>query len=146
MTILTNTPYLFLDGRTRDAVDFYQQALGAELSSLQTFGDRAATPAVRDRVMHAELKLGNALLFLSDGVRDAAKPTFSSVSLALNFDTAAHLKSAFSGLSTNGVVIEAVFNPPWGGSFGIVTDRFGVQWMLSSDDATQQAEVKTAEA
>jgi PhnB protein len=135
MTILANTPYLFLDGRSRDAVAFYQRALEAELVSLQTFGDRAATPAVRDRVMHAELKLGNALLFLSDGVRDADTPAFSSVSLALNFDSAAHLKSAFKGLSDGGVVVEKVFAPPWGGSFGIVTDRFGVQWMLSSDDA-----------
>lgn len=133
MAIETAVPYLIMNGKAREAIDFYETALGGKLHALQTFGEvQASCPdAMKDWVMHAELRLGQAVIFLSDGGPDE-RPPGGPVQIAVQFAGEARARACFDELSTGGTVVEPLFDAPWGGLFGALRDRFGVAWMFTS--------------
>ena len=134
MPIQSATPYLILNGRADRAVALYEQALGAQTQSLVRFGDQdAACPAAqRHFVMHATLRVGEAILMLSDGPAQGAVPDEGAVSVALDFDDPAELRRCFAALASTGKSIVEVHDAPWGAIFGVVHDEFGVSWMLNA--------------
>jgi PhnB protein len=133
MTIVAATPYLILDGRADRALDLYKEALGARVENLQRFGDVDAScpKAQRDRVMHAALRIGEALLMLSDGDQASPPAGRGAVSVALDFDDEAELRKRFEALAASGKSIAAPFDAPWGAVFGVAEDELGVHWMLN---------------
>ncbi|MES2642629.1 MAG: VOC family protein [Myxococcota bacterium] len=137
MSVQSITPYLLLNGRTRDAIALYEQALGATTHSVATFGDTdgSCPSALEQRVMHAELRVNGAVLLMSDGPADSPVPDHNMVNIAIAFDDPAELRRAFDALAVGGRVFEKVFPPPWGGLFGMVVDRFGMQWMCTCERA-----------
>lgn len=132
MSIKAATPYLFFDGRATDAMDAYKEALGAEVTSLQRFGDmdESCPEAMRDRVMHASLQVGEALLFVSDGP-DGIPSESGNVSVALDLDDPDAARRQFQALAAAGTIIEDLFEAPWGALFGVVEDEFGISWMFN---------------
>jgi|SRR6185312_12747743 PhnB protein len=137
MTIKSAIPYLILNGRAKQAIGLYKEALGAEVHGLQRFGDvDQSCPAARsDLVMHAELRFGDAVLMVSDGPGEGPVPTTSAVQVALALDDAEQLRRVFNVLSADGKVIEKPMNAPWGDVFAALGDRFGVGWMLTAPQA-----------
>ncbi len=136
MSIRAATPYFLLNGRTEQAIALYQQALGARTETLQRFGDMpgGCPAALKNRVMHAELRVGGAVLMMSDGPQDTPQaPGGGNVSVALSFDDPAQLRRGFDALAATGKVIQPVIDAPWGGLFGVVQDEFGISWMVNSD-------------
>lgn len=138
MTIKTATPYLILSGKADAAIELYRRALGAEVELRQRFGDLdgSCPEALRDRVMHAALRIGKALVMLSDGPPETpagAAPSGGSVSVALDLDDPEETRRRFDALATNGKVIQPLFDAPWGALFGVVLDEFGVSWMFNCD-------------
>ncbi len=132
MTIQAATPYFILHGHAREAIAFYESALGAKVEALLTFGEfNKATGPRKDDVMHCVLNVGETLLMLSDGPMDGELPPTGLVAVALDFDDVEELERVFAALTPGGKVIEAVFDAPWGARFGVVHDRFGVAWMLN---------------
>ena len=135
MTIRSATPYLVVRGRAREAIALYARALGAVTESMQRFGDVDAhcPEARKDLVMHASLRVGEALVLLSDGPH-ASEPSREppSCSVALDFDDEAQLRRAFRSLSVNGTPVMSPFAAPWGALFAAVVDEFGVSWMLNA--------------
>ncbi|MFP2927015.1 VOC family protein [Pyxidicoccus sp. 3LG] len=134
MPIKSATPYLFPNGRTEQAIALYQRAFGATTQTLQRFGDvdGSCPAAMKNRVMHAELLVGKALLMLSDGPGEMSLPMGGNVSVALDFEDEAQLRKSFDVLATSGKVLEPIINAPWGGFFGVVQDEFGIQWMATA--------------
>lgn len=134
MSIQAATPYLILSGRAERAILLYQRALGARTEMLQRFGevDKSCPAARRELVMHAALRVGSALLMLSDGPEETPNPApRGAVSVALDFDDEAELRRVFDGLVATGKPVMPVFDAPWGATFGVVEDEFGVTWMLN---------------
>ena len=133
MSIRAATPYLILGGKARQAIDLYSRALGAKTESLQRFGDvdQSCPEARRDNVMHAALRVGDALLMLSDGPEEGSAAGPGPVSVALDFDDDTELRRVFDGLAETGKPVMPVFNAPWAALFGVVEDQFGVSWMLN---------------
>lgn len=134
MTIKAATPYFILNGRTEQALALYQRALGAKLETLQRFGDvdQSCPAAMKSRVMHAALRVGDALVMMSDGPNDEAPPRSGNMSVALSFDDPEQARRCFDALATNGKVIEPLFDAPWGDLFGALYDEFGINWMFNS--------------
>ena len=130
-------PYLFFDGRCDEAIAFYRQALGAEVVMLMRYGDGpegsaqcpdgSAPPA--DKVMHACLQVGSAQILLSDGF-SAGKPEFKGISLSLSATDDAEARRVFDGLAEGGKVDHPLMATFFSSSFGMLTDRFGVSWMV----------------
>ncbi len=130
-------PYLFFDGRCDEAIDFYRQALGAQVVMLMRFGeapegaghapDGSVPPA--DKVMHACLQVGQSQLLLSDGFCNG-KPELEGVSFSLSADDDAHAVRLFDALADGGQVDQPLGATFFASSFGVVSDRFGVSWMV----------------
>ncbi len=133
-------PYLFFDGRCEEAIRFYQDKLGAEVTMLMRFRDapQSAGPAregcappagSENKVMHASLRIGDAMVLMSDG-QCQGKPQFQGFSLSLTAPDDASAKRLFNALSDNGQVVVPLDETFFASSFGMVADRFGVTWMV----------------
>jgi PhnB protein len=128
-------PYLYFNGRTEDAIEFYCQAIGAERLCLIRFSespDKAMIPPGREnKVMHAAFQVGSSILLASDGMCDESKQgVFGGISLSLFAETVPEAEGLFTALSAGGQVqmplSETFFSP----RFGMVADQFGVSWMV----------------
>lgn len=133
MAIKTATPYLILNGRAQEAIEFYQKALGAKVDTLQRFGEMMENcpEAMKEWVAHARLQLDETVLLMSDG-GPGEKQEGSAVQVAIHFDDEAQARASFDALAEGGTVTEALFNAPWGGLFGALRDRFGIAWMFTT--------------
>jgi len=132
-------PYLNFDGNTREAMTFYKDALDAELT-IQTFKDAhvPGPPGSEDRVMHARLEKGPAVLMASDTMPGHEFKPGNNLHVTLNCDTVPEIESAFSALSEGGKVTMPLQDQFWGARFGMVTDKYGVSWMLNCDLPKQE--------
>lgn len=134
MTIKAATPYFLLNGRTEQAIALYQRALGAKVQTLQRFGDvdGSCPAAMKNRVMHSELRVGEALIMMTDSTESESPPPGGNVSVALAIDDPDQARSSFDALAANGKVIQPLIDAPWGALFGVVSDEFGINWMFNS--------------
>jgi PhnB protein len=129
-------PYLFFEGRTEEALAFYRQALGAEVVMLMRYkespepaqGPGGSTPP-GDKVMHSTIKIGDSLVMASDGMC-SGKPHFGGFSLSYPAKDAADAKRRFDALAAGGQVTMPLGETFFAKAFGMVTDKFGVAWMV----------------
>jgi PhnB protein len=128
-------PYLFFEGACDEALEFYQQKLGAEVTALMRYKDGpppsadCANTIQPDKVMHSAFRIGETLLMASDG-QCSGKPNFSGFSLSLTVKDIPASERAFAALSEGGHVIMPLGKTFYSPSFGMVTDRFGLMWMV----------------
>ena len=126
-------PYLFFDGRCDEAIEFYKNALGAKIEMLMRWKDNPdksmCTPNNQDKVMHSQFSIGDARVMASDG-RNTGKPEFKGFALSLNAKDEADANRMFNALSNGGQVIMALAKTFFSPCFGMVVDKFGVQWMV----------------
>ena len=129
-------PYIFLQGQAEEAIALYQRVLGAELVSLMRFRDSPDPPPPgmippdsEEKVMHAELRVGQSTLMLSDG-RCSGAARFEGVSLSVTVPDAAEADRVFAALSEGGQVQMPIGPTFFAPRFGMVADRFGVAWMV----------------
>ena len=139
MTGTTITPYLFFGGRCEEAVAFYRTALGAEVEVLMRYDESPEPPppgmlqaGFEKKVMHVSLRIRGALLMASDG-RDS-RSNFDGLQLALAVPTEADARRAFDALAVGGSVQMPLARTFWSPCFGMVTDPFGVCWMVTVPD------------
>lgn len=128
--------YLFFDGKADEAIEFYRKALGAKVEGLMRFKEAPEQPDQCDgqvndpeKVMHANLKIGDTTVLLSDG-RCAGHPKFEGFGLALTVRDDDEAKRLFSALSDGGQVQMPLAKTFFSSSFGMVADRYGVAWMV----------------
>jgi PhnB protein len=129
-------PYLFFDGRCEEAIAFYKKAIGAEVEMMMRFSESPepcdpgmVPPGAENKVMHASLRIGDSRVMASDG-NCAGKPKFEGVSLAITVPTVADANRVFASLGDGGQVTMPLSETFWSPSFGMLADRFGVNWMI----------------
>jgi len=128
-------PYLFFDGRCEEAIEFYKSALGAKVEMLMRFKESPEkeacpqTPGMEDKVMHASVRIGNTMLLASDGYCKG-QPSFQGFALSLSVQTEAEADRFFNALAEGGQVQMPLEKTFWSPRFGMVSDRFGVSWMV----------------
>ncbi len=132
MTVKAATPYLMFNGHATDAIALYERALGARTEALQRFGDvnQSCPAADRNRVMHAMLRVGDAVIMMSDGPSDQPDLAPGNVKVALDFAEPVEMQRAFDALAVSGEVVVPIQDTPWG-KFGSLRDTFGVPWMFN---------------
>jgi PhnB protein len=134
MAITQITPYLNFDGDAAKAIELYQRVLGAKLEgNVQRFRDMpGAKPESKDRVMHAELRLGpNCALMLSDGPPGYPYTPEGNVHVSVQCDDPVDMGKKFDGLAEGGRVTMPLQDTFWGARFGMLTDPYGVRWMFN---------------
>jgi PhnB protein len=132
-------PYLNFDGRTEEALDYYHRVLGAEVTALMRFKDNPDAaggencppipPGNESKIMHASFRIGASTLMASD-CHGQGKPSFQGFSLSLNPPDTAEAQRIFNALSDGGQVQMPLGKTFFAESFGVVSDKFGLSWMI----------------
>ena len=126
-------PYLFFEGRTEEALDFYRRALDAKVDAIHRFKDspdpEQVPPGGGDKIMHVTFYIGDTTIMASDGHCHGA-PNFQGFSISLNVSTEAEAERHFAALSAGGKVEMPLAKTFFSPRFGVVNDRFGISWMV----------------
>ena len=129
-------PYLFFGGRCEEALAFYRTALGAQVDLLMHYKDSPEPrrpgmipPGWENKVMHTTFHIGSTTLMASDGCEEGAK--FDGFSLSLTVPTEAEANRVFAALAEGGQVRMPLTKTFWSPCFGMVTDSYGIGWMVS---------------
>lgn len=128
--------YLMFNGRTEEALAFYTQAIGAEVTALMHFGEAPEPPPPGmipegwdDKVMHSSFRVGDAELMASDGCQ-SGEAGFAGISLALTVASPQEAEQRFAALAEGGTVTMPLGPTFFAPAFGTLTDRFGVAWLV----------------
>jgi PhnB protein len=128
-------PYLYFEGNAEEALNFYTEALGGEIVSMQRYGD-APMPSGEDqkqKVMHATFSFDGNLVMASDVFEKQPLTIGQNVQLSLDVDSTEKLESVFNKMAEGGTVTMALQDTFWGARFGMLKDKFGVLWMFNHD-------------
>jgi PhnB protein len=127
------TSYLSFDGNCRQAITFYRECLGGELT-INAYPDASGQPSADPgaKVMHAQLALqGAPLLMASDSPQPGTLQQGNNFSVSIDCDSRSEVERLFASLAGQGEVRMPLMDAPWGAVFGMLTDQFGVQWLLN---------------
>jgi PhnB protein len=129
-------PYLFFGGRCEEALEFYRTTLGAETEIVMRFKDSPephpegmVPPGFENKIMHATFRVGGSTIMASDGCEEHSG--FEGFSLSLTLPDAEEATRVFAALSEGGQVAMPLAKTFWSPLFGMLTDRFGVNWMIT---------------
>lgn len=130
-------PYLFFDGRAEEALEFYKKTLGVQQQMLMRFSENPeppqpgmVPPGSENKVMHMAFMLGESLIMGSDGC-NTGTPNFQGFCLSINPRDEAEAKTLVAALGEGGQVAMPLAKTFYARCFGMVTDKFGVCWMIN---------------
>lgn len=129
-------PYLFFNGRCEEALAFYRQALGAEVTAMVRFRESPdpvspehLPPGFEDKVMHASFRVGETTIMASDG--NSKEPArFQGAALTVSVSDDADAERVFAALAEGGQIQMPLGKTFFSSKFGMATDRFGLLWMV----------------
>jgi PhnB protein len=128
-------PYIFFKGNCREAMEFYKEVFGGKLD-MSTVGDSPDVPGMngvdKNWIMHSSLSGGDIKLMASDSTK--ASDRAAKVELSLGGTDEAHMRKIFDGLSEGGTVKMPLEKQFWGDTFGMLSDKFGVDWNMNIGD------------
>jgi PhnB protein len=127
------TPYLSFDGNAKQALEFYKDVLGAEITGVQTFGeaDYPTPPEAEDRIMHAKLTKGDISLMFSDTFPGQSVVVGNNISLTLEPESEEEIQHLYDALCKGGKPLNELEDTFWGAKYGRVQDSFGIIWELN---------------
>lgn len=129
---VTLNPYLSFKNNARDAMEYYKSVFGGELN-VNTFADLGAPVAddEKDLVMHSQLDGPGLVLMGADTPSHMEYSEGRNGSISLSGDDESTLRSYWDGLSAGGTVTMPLEKAPWGDTFGMCVDKFGISWMVN---------------
>ena len=144
----TLSPYLVFDGKCEEAFTFYKSVFGGEFPYIGKYKDIPPTegaPAVkeadREKIMHVSLPISKETSLMgSDNCEASGQPTIvgNNFSVSINADSREEADKLFNGLSKGGKVTQPMNNTFWGAYFGMLVDKFDINWMINFDETPKQ--------
>lgn len=133
-------PYLNFSGNTEEAFNFYKSVFGGEFLNVTRFGDTPEKDRVpaqeRDKIMHIALPIGNGNILMATDALDSMghhlKPG-NNFHLSVETGSKEEADKLFNGLSVGGKITQPIKDQFWGAYFGSITDKYGINWMISYD-------------
>jgi PhnB protein len=127
--------YISFNGRCEEALEFYKKSIGAEVTGLMRWkespeADMKGPPGYEEKVMNAGFRIGETQLMADDGMGEKSAD-FKGMTLAIEVADDAEAKRVFTGLGEGGKVTMPLAKTFWTSSFGMLTDKFGVPWMVN---------------
>lgn len=134
----TNT-YLTFDGNCEEAFNFYKSVFGGELMYLAKFDSIPDSPEFtvlaedKNKIMHVSLPIGNSILMGSDNTSSNPAPLVqgNNFSVSISTDSQQEADELFVKIAVGGTIIMPIADMFWGDYFGMVLDKFGIQWMVN---------------
>ncbi|KAA3618444.1 MAG: VOC family protein [Calditrichaeota bacterium] len=135
----TINPYLSFNGNCREAMTFYKTALDGELE-IMTFADSPMEVPEdhKNKVMHASVKFADAILMASDGMPGNEVTFGDAYNISIGAKSAEEGERYFKNLSEGGSVTMPYSEQFWGDTFGMLTDKFGIRWMVNAAKGDKQ--------
>lgn len=134
--MLRLNPYLSFRTEAREAMEFYRSVLGGDLQidTFEGYDEMGVSPDEAHLVMHAQLTTAEGLVLMASDTPSGMpfRPP-SGITVSLSGDEDSRLEAMWAKLAADGTVTMPYDTPPWGGSFGMLTDRFGIDWMIAAD-------------
>ena len=137
-------PYLNFAGNTEEAFTFYKSVFGGEFTMLQRFKDTPEAGRVpgpeKEKIMHVSLPVGEATTLMATDALESMGHKLTvgnNIQLSIEAESKNEVDKLFKGLSAGGKVTMPLADTFWGAYFGMVTDKFGVQWMVSHNKPQQ---------
>ncbi|AEI41914.1 VOC family protein [Paenibacillus mucilaginosus] len=132
------TPYINLEGRAKEAIQFYEQTIGAEILSFATYGDMPNMPDTftddqKGLVAHAKLRVGESELMFSDAPGGSPIETGKRVTICITTNDVEKSKRFFDALRQDGHVNMPFQEESFSPGFGDVTDKFGVTFQIYTE-------------
>lgn len=129
--------YISFSGRCEEALAFYKKAVGAEITGLMRWkespeADMKGPPGFEEKIMNAAFRIGETYLMADDGMSDKAAE-FKGMTLAIEVADDAEAKRVFTAMGEGGKVTMPLMKTFWSSSFGMLTDKFGVPWMVNAE-------------
>jgi PhnB protein len=141
----TVNPYLNFNGNTEEAFEFYKSVFGGEFITLMRFRDTPEKDKIpareQDKIMHVALPLGQGSVLMGTDLLESQGPDLimgNNFSLAVTTESEEATNTLFGALAAGGRVTMPLQKTFWGSYFGMLTDKFGIQWMLDYDYKQQQ--------
>ena len=127
--------YLTFGGRCEEALEFYKKSLGAEVTGMMRWKDSPDAamkppPGFENKIMNAAFRIGQTALMADDGMAEKTAE-FKGMTLAIEAADDAEAKRVFTALGEGGKVTMPLTRTFWTSSFGMLTDKFGVPWMVN---------------
>jgi len=132
--MLKVNPYIAFKGNCREAIEFYKGALDAQVLFTQTVGDSPIPdmgPAAN--IMHCTLKVGDSTVMMCDDPKPGGGAAGGNISLAIGLNDPGRARKIFANLADGGTVVMPVEKTFWAEAFGVLIDRFGIQWMVNCE-------------
>lgn len=123
--------YLLFDGNCKEAMEFYAKCLGAQLETMPFSQAPGTAKEAADRTIHARLSKGDAVLMASDCPPGMPVKVGENVQINVQCESDEEIERYFGGLVQDGTVRLPLQNMFWGAKFGMLTDKYGVQWMFN---------------
>jgi PhnB protein len=138
--MVTINPYLNFKGNTEEAFNFYKSVFGGEFMMIQRFKDTPEAGRIsgsdQNKIMHIALPIGKSTILMGTDVLESAGQTLSlgdNMHLSVSTENEEETKKIFTVLSAGGKVTMPLDKMFWGSYFGMCTDKFGIQWMVSNE-------------
>ncbi len=130
-------PYLNFNGNAAEALSFYANALGGKIMFQQTFGESPmeSSEAMKDKIMHGSMQAGALTIMVSDCPPEFTATSGSNISLSMNFTDSGLMDKTFASIAEGGKITMELQDTFWGARFGMLTDKFGINWMFNHDKA-----------
>ena len=127
--------YVTFAGNCEEAMNFYKEALGAEILLFSRMGDSPMEipENLKGKIMHARMQIGENELYMSDTFEPSSLKPGNNVSLSIQTEDTAQLEKLFNSLSTGGTVTMPLADAFWGARFGMFIDKFGIHWMFNCE-------------
>lgn len=126
-------PYLNFPGTCREALELYKKCFHGEVSGLQTYGESnmAGAGENQDKILHSVFKAEGIHFMASDDMRGFQVHPGNNISLSVDVSDPKEQERLFNALAEGGTVTMPLGKTFWGAMFGMVTDRYGIQWLLN---------------
>ncbi|MBC6110791.1 VOC family protein [Pedobacter fastidiosus] len=138
----TVNSYLNFNGNTEEAFNFYKSVFGGEFITVQRYKDTPACDGMmadeQDKIMHIALPIGGNVLMGTDVIAPMPMATYGTgISLSVDAESEEEAHKIFNGLSAGGTATMPLDKMFWGALFGMLTDKFGIHWMVNHDYKTK---------
>jgi len=127
--------YVHFAGNAEEALNFYAAALDGEIAFVQRYGNSPmpVDEDYKDKIMHARLMVGNTVLMISDVFKGQPVTTGGNIQLSVNVESVEKIDEVFEKMSQGGTVAMALQDTFWGARFGMLQDKFGINWMFNCE-------------
>ena len=133
-------PYLTFNGNAAEALAFYSKVLDGKILYQQTFGESPmpSSDDTKNKILHATFQADKLTFMVSDSMPDNPATAGSHISLSLNFNSIEAIGKTFAALSEGAKITMELQDTFWGARFGMLTDKFGINWMFNHDKAPKE--------